>query len=123
MSIFEENLFPWINQDNDNNILNEDLRVAAVVHQYNRKKDILKILINKYCPEIKKRLFYYIINDRFSKYWYYHRIIFISIIVVIIVLFISFIIFFLEFINKRRRKKINFKILETMSIEDSTHEK
>jgi hypothetical protein len=78
-----------IKLDNDNNILNEDLRVAAVVHQYNRKKDILKILINKYCPEIKKRLFYYIINDRFSKYWYYHRIIFISIIVVIIFLFKS----------------------------------
>jgi hypothetical protein len=112
-----------IKLDNDNNILNEDLRVAAVVHQYNRKKDILKILINKYCPEIKKRLFYYIINDRFSKYWYYHRIIFISIIVVIIFLFISFILFFLEFINKRRRKKIHFKILENMSIEDSTFEK
>ena len=109
--------------DSNNNILNEELKVAAVVHQYNRQKDILKILINKYCPEIKKRFFYYIINDRLSKYWYYHRIIFISIIVIIIFLSISFFLFFSEFINKRRRKKIRFKILETMSIEESTHEK
>ena len=112
-----------IKLDNNNNILNEELKVAAVVHQYDRKKDILKILMNKYCPEIKSGLFYYIINDRFSKYWHYHRIMFISIIVAIIFLSICFFLFFLQFINKRRRKKIHFKILETMSIEDSTHEK
>ena len=111
-----------IKLDSNNNILNEELKVAAVVHQYNRQKDILKILINKYCPEIKKRLFYYIIKDRLSKYWYFHRIIFISIIMVIIFLSISPFLFS-KFFNKRRKKKIHFKILETMSIGDSTHEK
>ena len=112
-----------IKLDSNNNILNQELKVAAIVHQYNRKNGILKILINKYCPEIKNRLFYYIINDRLSKYWHYHRIIFISIIMLIIFLSISSFLFFSKFINKRRRKKIHFKILETMSIEDSAHEK
>ena len=110
-----------IKLDRNNNILNEELKVAAVVHQYDRKKDLLKILMNKYCPEIKRGRYYYIIIDRFSKYLHYHLNRFILIIVLIIFFSISSFLFFLQFINKRRRKKIHFKIFETMSIEESSH--
>ena len=39
---------PFINLDKDNNILNAIGEVAAVAHQYDRFKDINKILKNKY---------------------------------------------------------------------------
>ena len=38
--------------DSQNNILNFGREIAAVVHQYDRKKDIVQKVIQKYCPEI-----------------------------------------------------------------------
>ena len=38
--------------DSENNILNFKGEIAAVIHQYDRKPDIVKIVIKKYCPEI-----------------------------------------------------------------------
>lgn len=46
-----------IKLDGNNNILNGELKVASVIHQYDRKADIVQILINKYCPETKKYFF------------------------------------------------------------------
>ena len=108
-----------IKLDSNDNILNEELKVSAVVHQYDRKKDIEQILINKYCPEIKKYFYYYIINDKISKYWYYNNL-FILIIVVIIIFFFFF---FLEFIFKKKVKTIHLKVPETIPIEGYTDEK
>ena len=41
-----------IHLDSKNNILNFNNEIASVVHQYDRKKDIVKIVINKFCPEL-----------------------------------------------------------------------
>lgn len=41
-----------IHLDVKNNILNFNNEIAAVVHQYDRNKDIVKIVINKFCPEL-----------------------------------------------------------------------
>lgn len=38
--------------DSQNNILNFGREIAPVVHQYDRKKNIVKKVIQKYCPEI-----------------------------------------------------------------------
>ena len=43
-----------IHLDSDNNILNFRDEIASVIHQYDRKKYILKIVINKFCPELIK---------------------------------------------------------------------
>ena len=44
----------FINLDSDNNVLNIKKEVAAVVHQYDRKDDIVQIAINKYYPEFNQ---------------------------------------------------------------------
>ena len=41
-----------IHLDSKNNILNFKSEIAAVIHQYDRKQDIVKIVINKFCPEL-----------------------------------------------------------------------
>ena len=38
--------------DSDENILNFSGEIAAVIHQYDRKKDIVQKVIKKYCPEL-----------------------------------------------------------------------
>ena len=38
--------------DSDDNILNFKGEVAAVIHQYDRKPELVKKVKNKYCPEI-----------------------------------------------------------------------
>ena len=40
--------------DKDNNILNFKGEIAAVVHQYDRKPDLVKLIRNKYCKELIK---------------------------------------------------------------------
>lgn len=40
--------------DNNNNILNMKNEIASVVSQYESKRDILKIVRKKYCPELDK---------------------------------------------------------------------
>ncbi len=46
--------------DSQNNILNFNGQIAPIIHQYNRKPDIVKIIQNKYCPE---SIFAEIINN------------------------------------------------------------
>lgn len=43
-----------INLDSKGNILNFNGKIAAVIHQYDRKKDIVRIIIKKFCPQILK---------------------------------------------------------------------
>ena len=38
--------------DKNKNILNFRSEIATVIHQYNRKPDIVKIIEDKYCPEL-----------------------------------------------------------------------
>jgi hypothetical protein len=40
--------------DLNGNIINKKGEVVAIVHQYNRKLDILKKVLEKYCPEISR---------------------------------------------------------------------
>ena len=40
--------------DSKDNILNFNGKIAAVIHQYDRKGDIVKIIKKKYCPELLK---------------------------------------------------------------------
>ena len=52
-----------IKLDSENNILNFNNKIASIVHQYDRNKDIKRIIKQKYCPELnyyKKTL----INNR-----------------------------------------------------------
>jgi len=52
--------------DSDNNILNFNNQIASIVHQYDRHKDIKKIIKQKYCPELKYNLnifFLFIMNE------------------------------------------------------------
>ena len=50
--------------DNDDNILNYDGEIAAVIHQYDRKEDLVIKVYKKYCPELsdfiksKEKMFY-----------------------------------------------------------------
>ena len=41
-----------IHLDSNNNVLNFRDEIASVIHQYDRKKDIVNIVINKFCPEL-----------------------------------------------------------------------
>ena len=43
-----------IHFDSNNNILNFRDEIASVIHQYDRKKDIVKMVIHKFCPELIK---------------------------------------------------------------------
>ena len=57
-----------INLDSDNNILNFNNQIASIVHQYDRYKDIKKIIKQKYCPELnynKKIFFLFMMNQTF----------------------------------------------------------
>ena len=42
----------YIKLDNENNILNNKGQIVSIVHQYNRFKDIKKIILDKICPEL-----------------------------------------------------------------------
>ena len=42
----------YINIDIENNILNFNGKVASIVHQYDRHKDILNLIFEKLCPEL-----------------------------------------------------------------------
>lgn len=39
-------------EETEENILNFDGEIAAVIHQYDRKKIIVQKVIKKYCPEL-----------------------------------------------------------------------
>ena len=43
-----------IHLDYKENILNFKNEIASVIHQYDRKEDIVKIVIRKFCPELYK---------------------------------------------------------------------
>ncbi len=43
-----------IHLDSKGNILNFNGKIAAVIHQYDRKKDIVKIIKKKFCPQLLK---------------------------------------------------------------------
>ena len=45
----------FINLDSDNNILNFNGEIAAVVHQYDRKEDLVEIANEKYYPELNNK--------------------------------------------------------------------
>ena len=79
--------------DSDNNLLNGNGKIAGVVHQYDRKEDIVKILINKFCPEI---IFYRI---------YYKILEILPIFFVLIVIIIGVIFFCKKFLRKKTNKK------------------
>ena len=57
-----------IKLDSENNILNFNNQIASIVHQYDRHKDIKKIIKQKYCPELnynKKIFFLFMMNQTF----------------------------------------------------------
>lgn len=83
-----------IKLDSNNNVLNRRGEIAAVIHQYNRKPDIVEKVINKYCIEIR----YYKINninnyDCLCKCWkyliYFFAIFFAFISLILIIIFLS----------------------------------
>ena len=45
----------YIKLDNKNNIINNKGQIVSIVHQYNRFKDIKKIILDKICPELTYR--------------------------------------------------------------------
>ena len=55
----------YIKLDNENNILNNKGQIVSIVHQYNRFKDIKRIILYKFCPELtyRKIIFNYIIDS------------------------------------------------------------
>lgn len=78
-----------ITLDNENNILNEDGEIAALVHQYDRKKDIQKIVRKKYCVEGKV----YINKKKFinlKSFTFFLLLILMIIIILIIKIFFRF---------------------------------
>ena len=90
--------------DLDDNIVNGEGKVAAVIHQYDRIPQIVQKVINKYCPEINitkindneinYKTSYYYINIFFSFYYYYFfiYIIFINNLFIIFNLMIFFLV-------------------------------
>ena len=54
----------YIKLENVNNIINNKGQIVSIVHQYNRFKDIKKIILDKICPELiyRKIIFNYIIG-------------------------------------------------------------
>ena len=79
-----------INFDLNNNILNKKGEIAAVIHQYDRKKDILEFVTKKY--SIDKNNTIYNKNsthilDFFTKRWYYqNKIIVVSFLIISIII-------------------------------------
>ena len=53
-----------IHLDSNNNIINFNGKVAAVIHQYDRKLDISKIIKKKYCPELLNPFISHIDNSK-----------------------------------------------------------
>ena len=51
-----------INIDENNNILNLKGEIVSVVHQYDRKADIVKLAINKYYPNLEKEIMSELLN-------------------------------------------------------------
>ena len=47
-----------IHLDSKNNILNFRNKIASVIHQYDRKIDIVNIVLHKYCPELEENIFF-----------------------------------------------------------------
>ena len=78
--------------DSDNNILNVKGEIACVVHQYDRKKDLFHLAINKYYPDLQKE----IESEKNKK-----KIIIFIVVVLICILFLSIIHYFK---NKKKNK-------------------
>ena len=55
-----------IKLDSENNILNFNNKIASIVHQYDRNKDIKRIIKQKYCPELNyyKKIFILFVMDQ-----------------------------------------------------------
>ena len=79
--------------DLNDNIINMSGKIAAVIHQYDRKPNIVRKIMNKYCPEI---------FDNKTKY-YYLLFYFLIAIIFILIKFILLILF------KNSLKKKNFE--------------
>ena len=84
--------------DSENNLLNGNGEVAGVIHQYDRKQDIKKLLINKFCPEV--------VFDRI----YYKMLEILPIFIVLIAIIIGILFFYKKISRKKEfKKKVNKK--------------
>lgn len=44
-----------IHLDSDNNILNYRGQIASIVHQYDRHRNVKRVIKNKFCPELNEK--------------------------------------------------------------------
>ena len=86
--------------DSHNNVLNGKGEIASVIHQYDRKKDILSKVLEKYCPEVNNFIYYYKFIDYIDKFRYYYPIIFLAISFSILLVFFFLIIICTNFIPR-----------------------
>ena len=79
-----------INFDLNNNILNEKGEIVAVIHQYDRKKDILEFVKKKYSIDKNNTIYnknHTYTFDFFTKRWHYQRkIIVVSFLIISIII-------------------------------------
>jgi len=71
--------------DLNDNVLNREGKIAAIVHQYDRKKNIVRKVLNKYCPEL--------INNKVKNNIYLiliYELIFIIFLLIMIILFLLY---------------------------------
>jgi len=71
--------------DLNDNVLNRDGKIVAIVHQYDRKKNIVRKVLNKYCPEL--------INNRVKNNIYLiliYELIFIIFLLIMLILFLLY---------------------------------
>lgn len=95
-----------ISLDSHNNVLNGKGEIASVIHQYERKKDILSKVLDKYCPEVKDNIFYYEVIDYIDKFRFYYPIIFLGISFATFLVLFILIIICINLFKKRVKKKI-----------------
>lgn len=95
--------------DEENNILNGKGEIAALVHQYDRKKEITKIVRKKFCVEGKIYNSKIISKKKNKKLKFF--IFFLLFILIIIIIVIIIIFYRLKYISKKKDKLIykNYK--------------
>ena len=95
-----------IHFDLNDNVLNRNGKIAAIVHQYDRKKNIVRKVLNKYCPEL--------INSKVKNNFY---LLFIYELILIIFLLIIVILFLLYKSNlNKNSSNIHIKLLKNFEI-------
>ncbi|MBQ7577462.1 MAG: hypothetical protein IJT21_04235 [Synergistaceae bacterium] len=67
-----------IKLDSNDNVLNGKGEIAAVVHQYDRKPDIVIKVVDKYCPNMNRYYYNALIRKKPGLFWrfmrYYYRV-------------------------------------------------